>query len=61
MSLLLMPIIIVMSRLIGLLLSVSFLFLVFTLHTLVVARSGKPPASFAVVKNNLLLTEQAYL
>ena len=33
-----------------------------TLHTLVVARSGKPrqaPASFAVVKNSLLLTEYA--
>ena len=44
----------------SLLLSIRFLLLVFTLHTLVVARSGKPPASFAVVKNNLLLTEYAW-
>ena len=34
--------------------------LVFTLHTLVVARSGKPRASFVVIKNNLLLTDYAY-
>ena len=29
------------------------------LHTLVVARSGNPLASFAVINNNLLLTEYA--
>ena len=35
----------------------QFLRLEVTLHTLVVARSGNPPACFAFVKNNLLLTE----
>ena len=46
-----------MTNFIHLLLSICFLF---TLHTLVVARSGKPLASFAVVKNNFLLTEYAW-
>ena len=29
----------------------------FTLHTLVVARSGKPPTCYEAIKSNLLLTE----
>ena len=33
----------------------QFVRLEFTLHTLLVARSSKPPASFAVVKSNILL------
>ena len=44
------------SHFIHLLLSMWFLLLVSTLHTLVVATSDKPWTSFAVVKNNLLLT-----
>ena len=50
----------VISHFIQLLLSMWFLFLVSTLHTLVVATSDKPRTSFAVVKNNLLLTEYAW-
>ena len=37
--------------------TILFILLVFTLRTLVVTRSGKSPASFAVVKNNILLSE----
>ena len=48
------------SHFIHLLLSMWFLFLVSTLHTLVVATSDKPRTSFVVVKNNLLLTEYAW-
>ena len=40
----------VISHFIHLLLSMSFLLLVSTLHTLVVATSDKPRTSFAVVK-----------
>ena len=50
----------VISHFIHLLLSMWFLLLVSTLHTLVVATSDKPRTSFAVVKNNLLLTEYAW-
>ena len=49
------------SHFIHLLLSMWFLLLVSTLHTLVVATSDKPQTSFAVVKNNLLLTEYAWI
>ena len=49
------------SHFIHLLLSMWFLLLVSTLHTLVVATSDKPRTSFAVVKNNLLLTEYTYM
>ena len=49
----------VISHFIHLLLSMWFLLLVSTLHTLLVATSDKPRTSFAVVKNNLLLTEYA--
>ena len=45
------------SHFIHLLLSMWFLLLVSTLH---VATSDKPRSSFAVVKNNLLLTEYAW-
>ena len=48
------------SHFIHLLLSMWFLLLVSTLHTLVVATLEKPQTSFAVVKNNLLLTEYAW-
>ena len=48
------------SHFIHLLLSMWFLLLVSTLHTLVVATSDKPRTSFAVVRNNLLLTEYAW-
>ena len=49
-----------MSYVIHLILSIWFLLLVFALHTLAVARSRKPLASFVVVRNNLLITEYAW-
>ena len=49
-----------MSHFIHLLLSIWFLLLVCTLHALVVARSGRPSASFEVIKNNVLLTKYAW-
>ena len=48
------------SHFILLLPPIQFLELEFTLHTLGVARLGNPPASFAVVKDNLLLKEYAW-
>ena len=50
----------VISHFIHLLLSMWDLLLVSTFHTLVVATLDKPRTSFAVVKNNLLLTEYAW-
>ena len=49
------------SHFIHLLLSMWFLLLVSTLHTLVVAMSDKPRTSFMVIKNNLFLTEYAWI
>ena len=46
----------VTSDVIHLLSQMLFLRLELTLHTLDVARSGKPPASFAGIKSKLLLT-----
>ena len=50
----------VISHFIHLNLSMWFLLLVSTLHTLVVATLDKSRTSFAVVKNSLLLTEYAW-